>query len=82
MNVAFFTGMPGWLEILLVLFAILLLFGGKKLPELARSLGKSLSEFRKGRAEGAREEALASSGENEQPQADAPAEAKDEQARS
>jgi len=54
MNLAFFTGMPGGLEVLIVLFVILLLFGGKKLPELARSLGKSLSEFRKGREEGER----------------------------
>ena len=59
MNPAFFTGMPGGLEILIILFVILLLFGGKKLPELARSLGKSLSEFRKGREEGARENAEA-----------------------
>ena len=35
-------------ELLLVLFLVLLLFGGKRLPELARSLGKALSEFRKG----------------------------------
>lgn len=55
MNLALFTGMPGGLEILIILFVILLLFGGRKLPELARSLGKSLSEFRKGREEGEKE---------------------------
>jgi len=50
---AFFTGgAPGPFEILLVLFVILLLFGAKKLPELSRSLGKSLSEFKKGKEEG------------------------------
>lgn len=49
-------GTPGWLEILLIAAVILLLFGAKRLPDLARSLGKSLSEFRKGRAEGEREE--------------------------
>ncbi len=37
---------PG--EILLVLLALLLLFGGKKLPGLARSLGSSVTEFKKG----------------------------------
>ena len=39
-------GLP---EILLILLAVIILFGGKKIPELARGLGKSLSEFKKGR---------------------------------
>ena len=39
-------------EILLILFVILLLFGGKKVPELARALGRSIAEFKKGQAEG------------------------------
>ena len=39
-------------QILLVLAIILILFGGKKLPELAHSLGKSLGEFKKGKEEG------------------------------
>jgi sec-independent protein translocase protein TatA len=38
-------GLP---EILVVLVIVLLLFGGKRLPELARGMGKALSEFRKG----------------------------------
>jgi sec-independent protein translocase protein TatA len=42
----------GHWEIVLVFLVIVLLFGAKKLPGLARSLGKSLSEFRKGREEG------------------------------
>jgi len=45
-------GMPGYTEILLIIFIILLLFGAKKLPELSRALGKSLSEFKKGQKEG------------------------------
>jgi len=44
----------GWGELLLVLLVILLLFGARRLPDLARSLGKSLSEFKKGREEGNR----------------------------
>ncbi len=47
-----FMGMPGHMEIILIIFIILLLFGAKKLPELSRSLGKSLGEFRKGQKEG------------------------------
>lgn len=43
---------PGPLEIILVLLVILLLFGARRLPELARSLGKSLNEFKRGREEG------------------------------
>ena len=39
-------------EILLILGVVLLLFGAKKLPEMARSLGKSSHEFKKGLKEG------------------------------
>lgn len=34
-------------EILVILFVILILFGGKKLPEFAQSLGKGIREFKK-----------------------------------
>lgn len=44
-------GMPGGPELLVILFIVLLLFGAKKLPELSRSLGKSLGEFKKGKDE-------------------------------
>jgi sec-independent protein translocase protein TatA len=40
---------PEWIVVLVVL---VLLFGAKKLPELARSVGKSTSEFKKGMSEG------------------------------
>lgn len=35
-------------ELLIILAILLLLFGGKKLPELSRSLGDSIREVRKG----------------------------------
>ena len=35
-------------ELLIVLVVVLLVFGSKKVPELARSLGQSVKEFRKG----------------------------------
>jgi sec-independent protein translocase protein TatA len=38
----------GVLEITLILLIILILFGAKRIPELARSLGKAVSEFKKG----------------------------------
>jgi len=45
------AGRVGPWEIGLILVIIVLLFGVKKLPELARSLGKGLREFRKAAAE-------------------------------
>lgn len=36
----------GYREIILILVVVLLLFGGKKLPELARSLGRGMREFK------------------------------------
>ena len=51
-TLALIPGMQGLPEIILIVFVIILLFGGKKLPELARSLGKSLNEFKRGQAEG------------------------------
>jgi sec-independent protein translocase protein TatA len=44
---------PEWLLVLLV---FVLFFGAKKLPELARSLGKSSNEFKKGLKEGVSDE--------------------------
>jgi sec-independent protein translocase protein TatA len=35
-------------EILLILLVLILLFGARKIPEIARGLGKSVSEFKKG----------------------------------
>lgn len=45
---------PEWIIILVV---VLLIFGARKLPELARSLGASAKEFRKGIQEGSEEAA-------------------------
>ena len=41
----------GW-EIIVVLLIIVLLFGARKLPDLARSIGASAKEFRKGLDDG------------------------------
>ena len=42
-------GIMDWVIILLI---VLVLFGGKRLPELAKSLGRSISAFKKGVKEG------------------------------
>jgi sec-independent protein translocase protein TatA len=41
----------GGQELVLILLIILLLFGAKKLPELARGLGKGMKEFKKAQTE-------------------------------
>ncbi len=44
--------MFGHWEIILIVLAVLLLFGGKKIPELMRGLGSGVKEFKKGIKEG------------------------------
>jgi sec-independent protein translocase protein TatA len=46
----------GGTELLILLVIILLLFGAKRIPELARSLGRGTREFRKGVSEAASDE--------------------------
>lgn len=43
---------PGLIQFLLIVVLIVVLFGAKKIPDLARSLGKAKGEFKKGLAEG------------------------------
>jgi sec-independent protein translocase protein TatA len=45
-------GMPNMGEMIFLIVIILLLFGGKKLPELARGLGAGIHEFRRGMNQG------------------------------
>jgi sec-independent protein translocase protein TatA len=47
MHTSFFGFLNGW-EIVLIMAAVLLLFGAKKLPGLAKSLGQGIKEFKKG----------------------------------
>jgi sec-independent protein translocase protein TatA len=48
--------MPGGAELIIILFIVLLLFGAKKLPDLAGSMGKSMREFRKASKEALEED--------------------------
>ena len=58
-------GIPGGQEGLLVLLAILLLFGATRVPALARALGRSLGEFKKGKSEGGQDDTVAELPEND-----------------
>jgi sec-independent protein translocase protein TatA len=40
-------------ELIIILLIVLLIFGGAKLPKLARSMGQAQKEFKKGTSEGA-----------------------------
>lgn len=45
----------GWPELVIILVVVIVLFGATRLPMIARSLGSSAREFRKGLADGAGE---------------------------
>ncbi|HAM99808.1 MAG TPA: twin-arginine translocase TatA/TatE family subunit [Marinilabiliales bacterium] len=47
MEATVFMGIIGGQEILLIALVVILLFGGRKIPELMRGLGKGISEFKK-----------------------------------
>ena len=47
---------PGIWQVVIVVLLVAVLFGAKKIPELARSLGRAKGEFKKGLAEGEKEE--------------------------
>lgn len=51
MNAMFLFGMPGGTEIIVLLGIVLLLFGGTRLPKLAKGLGLGIKEFKKGVAQ-------------------------------
>ena len=62
---------PGPWEIVLIVIAILILFGGKKIPELARGMGQGVREFKKA-ARGVKDE-LESAATYDEPAAEKPA---------
>jgi len=64
-------GMPGLPEMLVILFVVLLLFGGAKLPSLMRNMGRSANEFKRGMKD-------AQDGEGDEDEAEAETQAKHE----
>ena len=47
---------PGLWQVLICVAIVIVLFGAKKIPEFARSIGKAKGEFKKGLAEGEKED--------------------------
>ncbi|MDW3208572.1 MAG: twin-arginine translocase TatA/TatE family subunit [Reichenbachiella sp.] len=45
-NTVLAFGMPGGWELVIIVLVIILLFGAKKIPELAKGLGKGIREFK------------------------------------
>ncbi|PLY08228.1 MAG: twin-arginine translocase TatA/TatE family subunit [Arcobacter sp.] len=52
-------GMPGGMEWILIALVVLLLFGGKKIPELAKGLGSGIKNFKNAVKEDEKEEEVA-----------------------
>ena len=50
MNYVLGLGMPGTQELMIILVIFLLLFGAKRLPQLAKGIGTSMREFKRGAA--------------------------------
>ncbi len=44
-------GVPGGMELMIILLIAVMLFGASKIPKLARSTGQAMGEFKRGRAE-------------------------------
>ena len=53
---------PGIWQVLICVLIVALLFGAKKIPEIARSIGKAKGEFKKGLAEGEKADEPAAAG--------------------
>ena len=48
MKLFILLGMIGWWQIAVILVVVLLLFGGKKIPELMKGVGRGIKEFKDG----------------------------------
>ncbi|RUM44698.1 MAG: twin-arginine translocase TatA/TatE family subunit [Hydrogenimonas sp.] len=59
-------GMPSMPELLIILAIVVLLFGAKKIPELAKGMGSGIRNFKKAMKEDDEEEKVASTGTDKQ----------------
>lgn len=46
MHTSLLIAMPGWTEMLIIALFIIIFFGAKKIPEIARGMGKGIREFK------------------------------------
>ena len=46
MHTSYLFAMPGWTEMLIIALFIIIFFGAKKIPEIARGMGKGIREFK------------------------------------
>ena len=58
MNLSVLPLVIGWPQIVLIVVVVLLLFGGRKIPELMRGLGSGLKEFKNASKEGEEDETI------------------------
>ena len=70
MNTLAFVSIPNGPEMLLIFLIVLLLFGAKRLPELFKSFGKSIREFKKATTEIEEDIRTAMDEKHEEPTAD------------
>ena len=59
-----YLGLPGPSELYIVLAVIVLLFGAKKIPALARSMGSGINQFKKGLSDPDEDDSTLDSGES------------------
>ncbi|MDE0472775.1 MAG: twin-arginine translocase TatA/TatE family subunit [Ekhidna sp.] len=46
MHTTLLIGMPGWTEMIIIALFVIVFFGAKKIPEIARGMGKGIREFK------------------------------------
>ncbi len=56
MELLIILGIPGPWQIILIVLVVLLLFGGRKIPELMKGLGQGMKEFKKATKDEAKKE--------------------------
>jgi len=64
MKALVFLGIPGVWQIVILVLVILLLFGGRKIPELMRGIGQGMKEFKKATSDEEKDSEKKTEGDN------------------